>query len=112
MSDKTNKTPDIHNDILKELGATSEFDNVSTADLTAEQKRLDVELKKLELEERQEAQQKRRSKKAEQKQEFEAKMRAIAVALAQREALQRGCTHRKGGLGVDAVVRGQGDADV
>jgi hypothetical protein len=106
MSKKDEK--DIHNDVLKELGVTNEFDSVSTQDLTAEEKRLDVELKRLELEERREAQQKRYAKKATQKAELEAKMRAIALELARRETIQRGCNHKKGGVGKEAVIHGQG----
>ena len=103
-----NEKSDIHGDILKDLGVSSEFDNVTTEDLTAEQKRLDIELKKLELEERLETQTKRKNKRLELKREFDAKMRAIAVALAQREMAQRRCNHKKGGLGVEAVINGQG----
>jgi hypothetical protein len=102
------KDKDFHNDILRDLGVTNDFDGVSTADLSAEEKRLEVQIKRLELEEKIEAQTKRRSKKLELKREFEAKLRAIQVFLAQREALQRGCNHKKGGVGKEAVIHGQG----
>jgi hypothetical protein len=106
---------DFHNDILKDLGVTpSEFDGVSTADLSAEENRLKVQIARLELEEKSEAQQKRKSKKATQKQIAEAQLEATRRQLAQMEARQRGCSHRKGGLGNSREglpVEG-GDADV
>jgi hypothetical protein len=93
-----NTNDKVHEDILGELGVTNEFDGVSTADLTAEEKRLDIELKRLELAERLEKSEERKRKKQERKEQFEAAMRAIQMELARRQARQRGCSHRKGGV--------------
>jgi len=87
-------------EILKELGigTTSEFDGLSANELTAEEKRLDVQLKKLELSERLEKSEEKRRKIQENKTRFEAAMRRIQMDLARIYARQRGCSHRKGGL--------------
>ncbi len=88
-------------EILKELGVgaePSEFDGLSASELTAEEKRLDVQLKKLELAERFEKSEAKREKIRENKARFEAAMQRIAMDLARIAARQRGCSHRKGGL--------------
>jgi hypothetical protein len=103
---------------LKELGITpgqSEFENVSTQDLLAEQTRLDVELKKLELQDRIETMASKKRKYEEKKREFDAKNQAVAAELGRRATRQRGCSHRKGGTTVagsrDPLPMGGGDSD-
>ena len=87
-------------EVLKELGVgqTSEFDGLSASELTAEEKRLDVHLKKLELAERLEKSEEKKRKIRDNKERFEASMKRIAIDLARIAARQRGCSHRKGGL--------------
>ena len=106
--------------ILKELGIapgqSNEFENVSSADLLAEQTRLDVELKKLELQDRLETMAAKKRKFEEKKREFDAQNKAITDELGRRAARQRGCSHRKGGTAMagsrDPLPVGGGDADV
>jgi hypothetical protein len=91
---------DKDKNVLKELGIgeASEFEGLSMSELTAEERRLDVELKRAELAERLENSEERKRKKRERKEQFEAAMRALGLELARRRARQKGCSHRKGGL--------------
>src|SRR5580693_3551772 len=98
MSNKDIKENDA---ILKELGLdkASEFDGKSDAELSAESKRLDVALKQLELEDRLEQAQTKKRKKQENRDRFEAAMKAITEELRRRKIRHTGCSHRKGGVG-------------
>jgi len=111
---------DKDNNVLKELGIAperqSEFDSKTVAELSQEERELDVKLKRLELQERLEKSEAKQAKIAEKKREFEAKMKAISYDLARKRAMQRGCSHRKGGQ-IQAGSKGQlplegGDSDM
>ena len=103
-------------DILKELGIdkASEFDGKTDSDLTAEQKRLDIALKQLELEDRLEQAQTKKRKKKEQREQFEAAMKALSTELRRRRIRQTGCSHRKGGVGnrTEGLPAAGGDSEV
>ncbi len=87
--------------ILKELGINpgqaNEFDGKSSKELLNQQTQLDVELKKLELQDRLETMASKKRKFDEKKREYEAKNRQLLDELGRRAARQRGCSHRKGG---------------
>lgn len=71
--------------------------------LTAEERRLDLEIKREKVSEI-------RSKRQNILDQYRMKAVATAQFLAQRAAQQAHCNHRKGGRGPDAVMRGQGDS--
>lgn len=52
-----------------------------------------------------------RAKRQNDKDQAQTKEQALRYYLAQREAVQKNCNHRKGGEGGPAVVRGEGDDD-
>lgn len=93
---------------LRELGinseATNEFDGKPTADLVEEQRRLDVEIKRLELDEKIEAMAGRKRKKEQKLSEFNMKNRQIAAELGRRASSQRICQHRKGGVTIPGTA--------
>lgn len=79
------------------------------AGLTEQEKALDLELKRLELAERQAAAKDRADKKEAKRQIAESRNRATLAQMAQQQAREENCTHRKGGMGPNAVLNGQGD---
>jgi hypothetical protein len=77
--------------------------------LTAEERALDVQLKKLELVDRQEAARKRYAEREQKRIQAESRNKATLAQMAQQVAREENCTHRKGGMGPNAVLNGQGD---
>jgi hypothetical protein len=69
---------------------------------------LELEEKQLDLEIKRETVAKIRAQRNAKLDEARAKMIATKQFLAQREANQANCNHRKGGIGAEAVMRGQG----
>jgi DNA-binding transcriptional MerR regulator len=76
--------------------------------LEAQEKALEIQLKRLQLEELQEQSDKRRALKAAQREELRTKMVAIQQMMSQRANIQAHCSHKKGGTGVAAVLKGEG----
>jgi hypothetical protein len=74
------------------------------AELTA----LELEEKQLDLEIKRETVAKIRAQRQTKLDEARAKIAATLQFLAQRKASQDACLHRKGGIGAEAVMRGQG----
>lgn len=104
--------------LLKELGIESksnEFEGLSSKELAAEQQRLDVELKKLELADRLETMAAKKRKNDVRRQELLAKNKSLQDEMARNNARQRGCSHRKGGTTVagtrDPLPTQGGDSD-
>jgi hypothetical protein len=100
---------------------SSEFDNTETLDqfskgletktnaqVADELSSLELEEKRLDLEIKRETVASIRAKRASQLGEARAKSLATRQFLAQRAAQQANCNHRKGGIGHEAVMRGQG----
>jgi len=99
----------------------SEFDNTESLDqfsktletktnaqVAEEYATLELEEKRLDLEIKRETVAKIRAQRAAKLDEARAKLLATRQFLAQREANQANCNHRKGGIGAEAVMRGQG----
>jgi len=99
----------------------SEFDNTESLDqfsktletktnaqVAEEYAALELEEKRLDLEIKRETVAKIRAQRAAKLDEARAKLLATRQFLAQREANQANCNHRKGGIGAEAVMRGQG----
>jgi hypothetical protein len=116
----TNKDKnELDKTLLKELGIDpekpNEFEGKSTKDLEEENRRLDVALKQLELEDRVQTMAAKKKARDAKRAEYLAKTDEILKELARRAGRQRQCSHRKGGTS----VRGQsmplpyegGDAD-
>ena len=78
------------------------------AEIGAELAALELEEKTLDLEIKRETVAKIRSQRQAKLEEGRAKLIATRQFLAQREANQKNCNHRKGGIGAEAVMRGQG----
>ena len=95
---------EFDNDPLKSV-----LQNKTNADVLAELSALELEEKQLDLEIKRETVSKIRAQRQAKLDEARAKMIATKQFLAQREANQANCNHRKGGRGADAVMRGQGD---
>jgi len=87
---------------------TDSLQEKTNADVVAELARLELEEKQLDLEIKREAVAKIKSQRAAKLEEARSKMLATKQFLAQREATQKNCNHRKGGIGAEAVMRGQG----
>ena len=79
------------------------------AGLTEQEKALDLELKRFELAERKAQAKDRADKKEAQRQMAESRNKATLAQMAQQVAREENCTHRKGGMGPNAVLNGQGD---
>jgi hypothetical protein len=94
-------TPEIQS--FKDTLATK-----TNADVTAELAALELEEKQLDLEIKRETVSKIRSQRMAKQDEARAKLLATKQFLAQRKANQDNCNHRKGGIGAEAVMRGQG----
>lgn len=97
--------------------SSTEFDAVefqnslapkTNADVLAELSALELEEKALDLEIKRETVAKIRSQRAAKQEEARAKIIATLQFLKQREMNQLNCNHRKGGIGAEAVMRGQG----
>lgn len=88
--------------------ADGSIESKTNAELAAELQALELEEKKLDLEIKRETVAKIKSQRAAKLEEARAKLIATRQFLAQREANQNACNHRKGGIGADAVMRGQG----
>ena len=99
----------------------SEFDSTETldafskslysktdAEVAAELAALELEEKRLDLEIKREQVTKIHALRSAKLEEARAKLMATRQFLAQREAIQANCNHRKGGIGAEAVMRGQG----
>src|SRR5882757_8596463 len=80
----------------------------TNAELAAELSALELEEKQLDLEIKRETVSKIRAQRAAKLEEARSKLRATLQFLAQRKANQDNCNHRKGGIGAEAVMRGQG----
>ena len=80
----------------------------TNAQLVDELTALELEEKQLDLEIKRETVAKIRAQRASKLEEARSKLRATLQFLAQREANQKNCNHRKGGIGAEAVMRGQG----
>jgi hypothetical protein len=90
---------------------SSEFDNdvVKTdAEVAAELAMLELEEKRLDLELKREAVAKNRAARSAKLEEARSKLLSIYQFLASRKASQDNCNHRKGGIGREAVMQGQG----
>lgn len=100
---------------------SSEFDNNETldqhaqslesktnAEIVAELAAIELEEKRLDLEIKREQVAKIRALRSAKLEEARAKSIATRQFLLQREANQNNCNHRKGGIGAEAVMRGQG----
>lgn len=81
----------------------------TNAQLEAEVAAADLEMKQLDLEIKRETVSKIKAQRATQLELSRSKRLATLQFLANREANQRRCNHRKGGRGPDAVMRGVGD---
>jgi len=99
----------------------SEFDNTETLDvfskgletktnaqLADDLLALEREEKMLDLEIKRETVAKIRAQRSAKLEEARSKNMAVLQFLAQREAIYKNCNHRKGGIGAEAVMRGQG----
>jgi len=84
------------------------LESKTNADVAAELAALEMEEKRLDLEIKREQVSKIRAQRAAKLEEARAKLIATKQFLAQREANQANCNHRKGGIGAEAVMRGQG----
>lgn len=80
----------------------------TNADVVSELAALEMEEKRLDLEIKREQVAKIRALRSAKLEEARAKLIATKQFLAQREANQKNCNHRKGGIGAEAVMRGQG----
>lgn len=92
---------------------SSEFDNVDLNSLTSAQLAtikltVDEELQQLDLELKREQVAAIKARKNARRDEAHSKSIAILQFLAQRKANQCSCNHRKGGMGANAVLRGEG----
>lgn len=87
---------------------TSALENKTNAEVVSELTELELEEKRLDLEIKREQVAKIRSQRAAKLEEARSKLMATRQFLAQREANQENCNHRKGGIGAEAVMRGQG----
>jgi hypothetical protein len=97
------------------MAKQSEFDDSqlnlqakTNAQLSAELQELELEEKQLDLEIKRETVAKIRSQRAAKLEEARSKLLATRQFLAQRKAVQDNCRHRKGGIGAEAVMRGEG----
>ena len=99
----------------------SEFDNTETLDqfskgletktnaqLAEDRMVLDREMAELDLEIKREQVAQIKAKRSAKLEEARSKNIAILQFLAQREAVYKNCNHRKGGIGAESVMRGQG----
>lgn len=84
------------------------LESKTNADVTAELAALEMEEKQLDLEIKRETVSKIRAQRASKLEEARSKTMAVKQFLAQRKAVQDNCNHRKGGIGAEAVMRGQG----
>src|SRR5438874_4566516 len=84
------------------------LDSKTNAEVSAELQALELEEKRLDLEIKRESVARIRAQRAAKLEEARAKLIATKQFLAQREANQANCNHRKGGIGAEAVMRGQG----
>lgn len=87
---------------------TSALENKTNAEIVSELTELELEEKRLDLEIKRETVAKIRSQRAAKLEEGRSKLMATRQFLAQRKANQDNCNHRKGGIGAEAVMRGQG----
>lgn len=87
---------------------TTALQSKTNAQVVSELAELEMEEKRLDLEIKREQVSKIRSQRAAKLEEARAKLIATKQFLAQREANQANCNHRKGGIGAEAVMRGQG----
>jgi len=99
----------------------SEFDNTETLDafsknletktnaqLAEDLLATDREMKELDLEIKREQVAKIKAARSAKLEEARSKNLAVLQFLAQREAIFKNCNHRKGGIGAESVMRGQG----
>jgi hypothetical protein len=84
------------------------LESKTNAEVASELAQLEMEEKRLDLEIKREQVSKIRAQRAAKLEEARAKLIATKQFLAQREANQANCNHRKGGIGAEAVMRGQG----
>jgi hypothetical protein len=87
---------------------TTVLESKTNADVLAELSALELEEKQLDLEIKRESVARIRAQRSAKLEEARAKMIATKQFLAQRAANQENCNHRKGGIGAEAVMRGQG----
>ncbi len=95
-----------HNELDEQLGSQTNLQlEQERIRIDNELRSLDLELKREQVREIREKQQALRDKAASQK-------AAIDQFMAQRRARQVQCNHRKGGVGADGVIRGQGQSQM
>jgi len=87
---------------------TTVLQNKTNAEVISELSELELEEKRLDLEIKRETVAKIRAQRSAKLDEARAKLLATKQFLAQRKANQDNCNHRKGGIGAEAVMRGQG----
>lgn len=87
---------------------TSALESKTNATVLSELAELEMEEKRLDLEIKREQVAKIRAQRSAKLEEARSKMIATKQFLAQREANQENCNHHKGGIGAEAVMRGQG----
>jgi hypothetical protein len=84
------------------------IENKTNADILAELSALELEEKALDLEIKRETVAKIRAQRQSKLEETRSKTLATLQFLMQRRMNQENCNHRKGGIGAEAVMRGQG----
>lgn len=80
----------------------------TNADVADQLAALELEEKQLDLELKREKVAKIKAERSTKLEEARAKLIATRQFLAQRKAIQDNCNHRKGGIGAESVMRGQG----
>ena len=98
------KSYEEHNDLDDQLGSKK------TLELEQERIRIDNEIRSLDLELKREQVKKIREAKQALIDKAAAQKAAIDQFLFQRKARQATCNHRKGGVGAEGVIRGQGQS--
>lgn len=82
----------------------------SDAEVAAELKALELEEKRLDLELKREAVALHRGRRQAQLEATQQKMQSLRNFIAQRAAQQAKCNHRKGGIGPEALINGEGSS--
>jgi len=90
--------------------STETFETLTNAQLAAESAKIDAEMKALDLELKREQVSKLRAQTNQKLDNARARDLSIKNYMAQRDAQQSNCNHKKGGTGSEAFLRGQGDS--
>lgn len=94
----------------QELVSTETFENLTNEQLNAESAKLEQELKSLDLELKRDQVSKIRAALNQKRDDARSRDVAIKNFMKQREMQQDSCNHRKGGVGAEAFLTGQGDS--